>query len=39
VAGISLTDIPPLVYDEQLFEERVLRSVTANTTLSLVRNW
>jgi len=31
VAGISLTDIPPLVYDEHLFEERVLRSVTANT--------
>lgn len=31
VAGIHLTDIPPLVYDRHLFEERELRSVTANT--------
>ncbi len=31
VAGIHLTDIPPLVYDAHLFQERELRSVTANT--------
>jgi propanol-preferring alcohol dehydrogenase len=31
VAGIHLSDIPPLRYAEHLFEERVLRSVTANT--------
>ena len=31
VAGIHLTDIPPLHYAEHLFEERQLRSVTANT--------
>jgi propanol-preferring alcohol dehydrogenase len=31
VAGIYLSDIPTLKYDENLFEERVLRSVTANT--------
>jgi propanol-preferring alcohol dehydrogenase len=31
VAGIHLTDIPPLHYQRHLFEERVLRSVTANT--------
>lgn len=31
VAGIYLTDIPPLDYEQHLFEERVLRSVTANT--------
>ena len=31
VAGIHLTDIPPLRYAEHLFEERQLRSVTANT--------
>ncbi len=31
IAGIHLTDIPPLSYEETLFEERVLRSVTANT--------
>jgi propanol-preferring alcohol dehydrogenase len=31
VAGIWLSDIPPLKYDEELFEERTLRSVTANT--------
>ncbi len=31
VAGIHLTDIPPLTYASDLFQERVLRSVTANT--------
>ncbi|HEY3501872.1 MAG TPA: zinc-binding alcohol dehydrogenase family protein [Actinocatenispora sp.] len=31
VAGIHLTDIPPLTYQTHLFEERTLRSVTANT--------
>jgi alcohol dehydrogenase, propanol-preferring len=31
VAGIHLTDIPALDYDEHLFQERQLRSVTANT--------
>lgn len=31
VAGIHLSDIPPLRYAEHLFEERTLRSVTANT--------
>ena len=31
VAGIHLTDIPALNYDEHLFQERTLRSVTANT--------
>ncbi len=31
VAGIHLTDIPALEYQRHLFEERVLRSVTANT--------
>lgn len=31
VAGIHLTDIPALNYQEHLFQERVLRSVTANT--------
>jgi propanol-preferring alcohol dehydrogenase len=31
VAGIHLTDIPSLDYDRHLFEERTLRSVTANT--------
>jgi alcohol dehydrogenase, propanol-preferring len=31
VAGIHLTDIPPLRYAEHLFQERTLRSVTANT--------
>lgn len=31
VAGIHLSDIPPLVYQEHLFEERTLTSVTANT--------
>ncbi len=31
VAGIYLSDIPPLRYAEHLFQERTLRSVTANT--------
>ena len=31
VAGIYLSDIPPLHYQEHLFEERALQSVTANT--------
>jgi propanol-preferring alcohol dehydrogenase len=31
VAGIHLSDVPPLDYQRHLFEERVLRSVTANT--------
>jgi propanol-preferring alcohol dehydrogenase len=31
VAGIHLSDIPALNYDAHLFQERTLRSVTANT--------
>ena len=31
VAGIWLSDIPPLTYETELFHERTLRSVTANT--------
>jgi propanol-preferring alcohol dehydrogenase len=31
VAGIHLTDVPVLHYEEHLFQERNLRSVTANT--------
>jgi propanol-preferring alcohol dehydrogenase len=31
IAGIYLTDIPGLNYDRQLFQEKNLRSVTANT--------
>lgn len=31
VAGIHLTDIPGLVYEDELFHEKQLRSVTANT--------
>ncbi len=31
VAGIHLTDIPPLTYERHLFYERQIRSVTANT--------
>ena len=31
IAGIYLTDIPPLNYEEHLFQERNLCSVTANT--------
>jgi len=31
VAGIWLSDIPTLVYDDDLFQERTLCSVTANT--------
>jgi alcohol dehydrogenase, propanol-preferring len=31
IAGIYLSDIPPLNYQDHLFEERALQSVTANT--------
>lgn len=31
VAGIHLSDVPPLDYDRELFGEKQLRSVTANT--------
>jgi propanol-preferring alcohol dehydrogenase len=31
IAGIHVTDIPVLRYDKHLFQERTLRSVTANT--------
>ena len=31
IAGIYLTDIPPLSYEKYLFQERQLRSVTSNT--------
>ena len=31
IAGIHLTDIPPLNYQAHLFQERQVRSVTANT--------
>ncbi len=31
IAGIHLTDVPALDYQQHLFQERVLRSVTANT--------
>jgi propanol-preferring alcohol dehydrogenase len=31
IAGIYLSDIPPLNYEKHLFQERQLRSVTANT--------
>ena len=31
VAGIHLCDIPPLVYADELFQEKQLRSVNANT--------
>ncbi len=31
IAGIHLTDIPPLNYERHLFQERTLRSVTSNT--------
>ncbi len=31
VAGIYLTDVPPLDYQRHLFQEKTLRSVTANT--------
>lgn len=31
IAGIYLSDIPPLNYEKHLFQERSLRSVTANT--------
>jgi propanol-preferring alcohol dehydrogenase len=31
IAGIHLTDVPPLSYERHLFQERQVRSVTANT--------
>ena len=31
IAGIHLTDVPTLNYQRHLFQERTLRSVTANT--------
>ena len=31
IAGIHLSDVPPLVYVDHLFQERQVRSVTANT--------
>ncbi len=31
IAGIHLTDIPTLSYEREVFQERSLRSVTANT--------
>ncbi len=31
VAGIHLTDVPPLTYERHLFYEKTVRSVTANT--------
>jgi alcohol dehydrogenase, propanol-preferring len=31
IAGIYLTDVPPLRYEDHLFQERQVRSVTANT--------
>ena len=31
VAGIHLSDVPPLVYETELFYEKELRSVTSNT--------
>lgn len=31
IAGIHLTDVPPLRYQDHLFEERQVRSTTANT--------
>jgi propanol-preferring alcohol dehydrogenase len=31
IAGIYLSDIPPLNYERELFQERTVRSVTANT--------
>ncbi len=31
IAGIHLTDVPPLVYERELFYEKQVRSVTANT--------
>jgi len=31
IAGIHLTDVPPLNYERELFQEKQVRSVTANT--------
>jgi len=33
IAGIHLSDIPPLSYQRHLFQERSVRSVTANTRI------
>ena len=33
IAGIHLSDIPPIDYANELFQERQVRSVTANTRL------
>lgn len=41
LAGIHMSPIPPLDYDQELFGERVIRSVTANTrqdALDLLRD-
>ena len=39
VAGIWLSDIPALNYDATLFQERKLRSVTANTRIDGETFW
>lgn len=31
IAGVHLSDVPPLNYQRHLFRERTIRSVTANT--------
>ncbi|AOW94936.1 alcohol dehydrogenase [Rhodococcus sp. WMMA185] len=36
IAGIHLSDIPPLEYQKHLFRERQIRSVTANTRVDAV---
>ena len=38
IAGIHLSDIPPLHYDTELFEERQVRSVTAEHVPLTARN-
>jgi propanol-preferring alcohol dehydrogenase len=37
IAGIHLSDVPPLDYERHLFYEREVRSVTANTRLDGTR--
>ena len=39
IAGIHLTDIPTLRYAEELFYERQVRSVTANTRRTVRPAW
>jgi propanol-preferring alcohol dehydrogenase len=39
IAGIYLSDIPALNYDRDLFQERTLRSVTANPARTAARCW